>query len=375
MIYLDNNATTRVLPEVAAAMMPFLTERFSNPTSAMGQFAGIGRSVAAARQSVARAIAADDGDQLVITSGATEANNLALLGAARANPARRHLVVSAVEHPSVLEVARHLESTGYTLTLLPVNADGLVTADALRKALRPDTLLVSVMLANNESGVLLPVGPLAELVKEIDPTVIFHTDATQAVGKIKIDLAGDLASVDLLSFSAHKFHGPKGTGALFLRDREMVSPIQFGGGQQAGLRSGTENPAGVAGMAMALTQAQERSATSTVRRLRAKLEEGLLARYPAAVILGAAVPRLPNTCFVHLPGIDAGDLVDFMAAHDIAISVGSACAHGAQAPSPVALAMGLSHVAAQQCVRISLSLETTPEEIESFLHALSAYRS
>lgn len=375
MIYLDNNATTRVLPEVAAVMMPFLTERFSNPTSAMGQFAGIGQSVAAARQTLARAIGADDGEQLVITSGATEANNLALLGAARANPARRHLIVSAVEHPSVLEVARHLESTGYAFSVLPVNTDGLVTAEALRQALRTDTLLVSVMLANNESGVIMPVGQLAQLVKAIDPAVIFHTDATQAVGKIAIDLAGEMGAVDLLSFSAHKFHGPKGTGALFLRDRQLVSPILFGGGQQAGLRSGTENPAGVAGMAMALSKVQERLATSAVDRLRAKLEAELLARYPAAVILGAAAPRLPSTCFVHLPGVDAGDLVDFMAVHDIAISLGSACAHGAQAPSPVALAMGLSHVAAQQCVRISLSFETTPDEIESFLHTLSAYRS
>lgn len=375
MIYLDNNATTRVLPEVAAAMMPFLTDRFSNPTSAMGQFAGIGRSVAAARQTVARAIGADDGEQLVITSGATEANNLALLGAARANPGRRHLVVSAVEHPSVLQVARHLESTGYALSVLPLNADGLVTPEALRQALRPDTLLVSVIFANNESGVIMPVRHLAALVKELDPAVIFHTDATQAAGKIAIDLAGELAAVDLLSFSAHKFHGPKGTGALFLRDCSLVSPIQFGGGQQAGLRSGTENPAGVVGMALALTAATQRLATSVVGQVRAKLEEGLLNCHPGSAILGTNSPRLQNTCFVHLPGIDGGDLVDFMAAHDIAISVGSACAHGARTPSAVALAMGLDHTAAQQCVRISLSFETSHEEIERFLRQFAMYRN
>lgn len=374
MIYLDNNATTRVHPQVAAAMMPFLTERFANPSSAIGQFAGLGRSVGEAKREIAQAISAESPEQIVVTSGATEANNLALLGAAQANPSRRHLIVSEIEHPSVLEVARYLESTGYHLTTLVVGSAGAVSPESVYAVLRADTLLVSVMFANNESGVISPIGSIADAIKRQDPSILVHTDATQAVGKIDVDLCDRLAAVDFLSFSAHKFHGPKGVGTLFVRDRETILPIQFGGGQQGGLRSGTEAPAAVVGMATALTAAVRRlDCAEGTSELRDRLERGVRRLVPRAQILGADSPRLPNTSLIHLPGMDGGELVDFMATNGIAISTGSACAHGAQAPSYVARSMGLDHAAAQQCVRISMSCETTSQDIEGFLSLLTDY--
>jgi len=374
MIYLDNNATTRVLEPVAEAMRPYLGERFANPASAIGEFEGIGRAIASAKATVAKQLGAPAGNSIVVTSGATEANNLAMLGAARANPSRRHLIVSAVEHPSVLEVARHLESTGYRLSILPVSPAGVVEADEIARVITSDTLLVSIMCANNETGVIHPVKAIAERVKACDQEVLFHTDATQAVGRIPIDLADELAAVDLLSLSAHKFHGPKGVGALFVRDPGRIAPILFGGGQQSGLRSGTENPAGVIGMAAALSHCGfSPAASARVRQLRDQLEERLLKLVPNAFVLGAGAARLLNTSFLCLPDISGGDLVDHMAANQIAISTGSACMHGAQRPSYVATAMGLSHELAQGCIRVSLSVETTQAELEAFLAAFCVF--
>ena len=357
-------------------MMPYFTEDFANPASAIGHFVGLDHVVTSAKQRIARSLNAESAEQIVITSGATEANNLAILGAARANPSRRHLIVSTIEHPSVLEVARYLESIGYRLSTVPVDKNGIVVAEELRKMLTPETLLVSIMLANNETGVVSPIRQLCHLVKNLDPTVLFHTDATQAVSKIPVDLANDLSEVDLLSLSAHKFHGPKGIGALFLRDMSLIQPTLFGGGQQNSLRSGTENPAGIIGMAQALVESCRRMANgNTVGQIRTYLEHSLTDCFPSAIILGAAVSRLPNTCYVCLPGINGGDLVDYMASQGIAISVGSACAHGAQTPSYVARAMGLDYVQAQQCVRISLSTETSLEEIALFLNKLKNFPS
>jgi cysteine desulfurase len=376
MIYLDNNATTRVPEPVAEAMQPYLGVQFANPASAIGEFAGISRAVASAKSIVGRFLGLPDGNGIVVTSGATEANNLALLGAAQANPSRRHLIVSSVEHPSVLEVARHLESTGYRLTILPVSPDGLIDAEQLAREISQYTLLVSIMLANNETGVIQPVKALVERAKACDPEVLFHTDATQAVGRIPVDLTDELAAVDLLSLSAHKFHGPKGVGALFVRDADRIAPIMFGGGQQAGLRSGTENPAGVVGMAAAVSPPTFSSGNSArVQSLRDQFEVRLRELFPAAIVLGAGTPRLPNTSFFCLTGISAGEVIDHMAANGIAVSTGSACMHGAQSPSYVAMAMGLDHRQAQGCIRISLSQETTATEIHAFLESLRVFQT
>lgn len=370
MVYLDNNATTRVLDSVAEAMRPFLVERFSNPASAMGEFEGVSRAITAAKSRIARVLKADDPQQIVATSGATEANNLAILGAARANGRRRHLITSAVEHPSVLETCKYLESTGYQLTILPVSTDGIVTADAVMRALQNDTLLVSIMLANNETGVILPVADIARAVKDAHPEVLVHTDATQAVGKIPVDLDGGLVAVDLLSFSAHKFHGPKGVGALFVRRAGDVAPLFYGGGQQAALRPGTENPAGVIGAAAAL-DAVRGFRYEGVQNLRDRIQDRFLTLYPSAFVLGATTARLPTTLCICVPGIKGGDLVDRLAAVGVAISTGSACAHGANKPSHVALAMGLTHAQADCCVRISLSIETTEQEVKALDAAIA----
>lgn len=368
MVYFDNNSTTRVFESTVEAMQPFLTRDFANPASAIAHFGGVARAVSAQKSILAKSLCADEGAQFIITSGATESNNLALLGAARANPARRHVVVSSIEHPSVMEVADSLRADGYRLDILPVSPSGVVQASDLRHVLCPDTLLVSVMLANNETGAIQPLRELANTVKKYDPGILVHTDATQAVGKSPVDLSDELADIDLLSLSAHKFHGPKGVGALFLRDADSLAPILYGGGQQNRLRPGTENPASLVGMVAALSTILKSSAQLfEVGLLRDRLESGILALYADAYVLGASVTRLPTTLNICLPGVEAEHLVDHMAARGIAISAGSACSYGARKPSYVALAHGLGYEQARSCIRLSLSIESTEQEVDRFL--------
>jgi cysteine desulfurase len=372
MIYFDNNSTTRVFESTVEAMLPYLTQQFANPASAMAHVSGITRLLQTQKSVLAHALGADNGDQFIITSGATESNNLALVGAARASREKRHIVVSAIEHPSVLETCEQLRADGYRITHVPVDRHGVIDLDALVNALSPETLLVSVMLANNETGVIQPVDRLAEAVKRHDSGILVHTDATQAVGKIPVDLSGVFGDVDLLSLSAHKFHGPKGTGALFVRDTDLVAPLMHGGGQQRGLRAGTENPAAVVGMVAALTDLLGKSRRlADMADLRSELESRMTSMCPNAFVLGAEAARLPNTTNICLPGTDAEDLVDRMAAADIAISAGSACSYGARKPSYVALAHGLSYEQAKSCVRVSLSVESTHQDIDNFLRVLA----
>lgn len=373
MIYLDNNATTRTLDCVLDAMRPFFTEQYANPASAIAHFAGIPRAIAAEKRRLAEALGAESGDQLVITSGATESNNLAILGAAKANPDRNHIIISAIEHPSVLEPAEALRRADYRISMAPVHGDGVIDQDSLDALLSPNTLLVSVMMANNETGVIQPIRSIAQAAKRRDSSILVHTDATQAVGKVSVNLADDLADVDLLSFSAHKFHGPKGVGSLFVRDPDIIAPIAYGGNQQGGLRPGTENAAAVVGMSTALTALlAQQTRIAAIGSLRDKIEAGMLAAHHGAFVLGASVPRLPNTAYVCLPDMDAEALVDHLAAQGIAISTGSACSRGARKPSHVALASGLSYEHALSCVRISLSIESTVQEVDTFLSAFAA---
>jgi cysteine desulfurase len=373
MIYFDNNSTTRVFESTVDAMRPFLTECFANPASAIAHFCGIPQVIQVEKARLYKALGADSGNQFVITSGATESNNLALLGAARANPKKRNIVISSIEHPSVMEVCEILRADGYRISTLPVDPlFGRVDEGALVDTLSADTLLVSVMLANNETGVIQPLSALASAIKRYDPSILLHTDATQAIGKIPIDLSGDLAEVDLLSLSGHKFHGPKGTGALFVRDTDILAPILHGGGQQNGLRAGTESPAGIVGMVTALmTVLAASNALAGVEKLRNRLETGMLAICPGAFILGASAERLPTTVNICLPKIDAEEFVDLMAAKNIAISAGSACSYGARKPSYVALAHGLSYEQAKCCIRLSLSIESTKQEIDLFLQTFA----
>lgn len=352
-------------------MLPYLTQQFANPASALAHMNGIKRTLQIEKNRLAKVLGADSGDQFIVTSGATESNNLALLGAARANQARRHIVVSTIEHPSIIETCEYMRNEGWRVTHVPVDGQGVVDTYVLMDALSPETLLVSVMLANNETGVIQPVGRIAKAVKHHDSMILMHTDATQAVGKIAVDLSDELSEVDLLSFSAHKFHGPKGTGGLFVRDAELLTPLLHGGGQQHGLRAGTENIGALVGMVVALTNLLANSeAFAEVSRLRTDLESRITHMYTGAFVLGAGAERLPNTFNICLPGIDAEDLVDKMAAADIAISAGSACSYAAQKPSYVALAHGLSYDHAKSCIRVSLSIESSAQEVDRFLKVL-----
>lgn len=372
MIYFDNNSTTRVFERTAEAMLPYLTQQFANPASALAHVSGITRVLQTQKSALANILGAESADQFIITSGATESNNLAITGAAQGNREKRHLIVSAIEHPSVLETCEQLGAGGYRVTRLPVDRHGVLDEQTVVRALSPETLLVSVMLANNETGVIQPVGRLSEAVKQHDPAVLFHTDATQAVGKVPVDLSRGLGDVDLLSLSAHKFHGPKGTGALFVREADLITPLLHGGAQQQGRRAGTENLAGVVGMVVALTDLLSKSRRlMEIAELRSELEGRITAMYPGSFVLGRDADRIPNTTSICLPGTDAEDLVDRMAAADIAISAGSACSHGARKPSYVALAHGLSYEQAKSCVRVSLSVESTNREVQSFLQVLS----
>lgn len=372
MIYFDNNSTTRVFESTVEAMRPFLTQQFANPSSALAHMNGITQRLATEKTHLARMLGGDSGEQFIITSGATESNNLALGGAVRANRGRRHLVVSAIEHPSVLETCEQLSTEDCRITHVPVDRRGVIEIRSLLNALSPDTLLVSVMLANNETGVVQPVQTLADAVKKHDPAILVHTDATQAVGKIAIDLSSAYGNIDLLSLSAHKFHGPKSTGALFARDPDLLAPLLHGGGQQRGLRAGTENPAAVIGMVAALADILDKPLRmADLVRLREETESRLIGMCEGAFVLGAKAERLPNTVNICLPGIDAEDIVDRMATVGIAISAGSACSYGARKPSYVALAHGLSYNEAKSCIRISFSVESTLEEVETFLRAFS----
>jgi cysteine desulfurase len=372
MIYFDNNATTRVFESTVEAMVPYLTQQFANSASAIAHVNGITRILQKQKSKLATMLGADSGQQLIVTSGATESNNLALAGAACANRARRHIVVSAIEHPSVLQTCEHLRAEGCHIIKVPVDARGVVDVDALMNSLSSETLLVSVMLANNETGVIQPVGGIAGAVKKHDPRILVHTDATQAVGKIAVDLSDSLGDVDLLSLSAHKFHGPKGVGALFVRDSNLVSPLLHGGGQQQGLRAGTENPAAVVGMVAALTNLLDKArALPDLALLRSRLESRIIDAHRGAFVLGAKAERLPNTLNICLVGVDAEDLVDRMAAANVAIAAGSACSYGAREPSYVALAHGLTYEQAKSCIRLTLSVESTEQEADRFLEVFA----
>lgn len=280
-VYVDNNATTPVAPEVMEAMTPYFTERFYNPSAISGRASGIDAAIAKARRTVAEFLGASDPKEILFTSCATESNNWAIVGAARAPQERRHLITSKVEHPSVLEVCRSLSKDGYDVTFINVDGDGNLSMDELIDAIRPDTLLVTLMAANNETGVIFPVDELSATVKERDPSIIFHTDATQYVGKLPVDLNHHFEQVDLMSFSGHKIHGPKGIGGLFIRKGTLLAPLLYGGHQENGRRSGTENVPGIIGLAKACEVAEQcLEDMQRVRWLRDQLEKELVALFP-----------------------------------------------------------------------------------------------
>jgi cysteine desulfurase NifS len=368
-VYLDHNATTPVAPEVREAMLPFLGEECGNPSSIHATGNRARTALEAARRVVAQGLNCT-ARRIVFTGGGSEADNLAIVGLARASGcSRRHLIASSIEHPAVLAPCRALAAEGFELTLLPVNREGVVEPDSLRGAIRPDTLLVSVMLANNETGALQPVRELARVAHEHG--ALFHSDAVQGFGKLPIDVE-DLG-VDLLAVSAHKLHGPKGVGALYVRRDVPLEPLVKGGSQERGMRAGTENLPGIAGFGRAVELAVNRlhgDEQARVARLRDRLEEGIASLIPGAHRNGPQQERLPNTLSMTLPELRGESLVLFLDRKGIAFSSGSACKSGNPDPSHALLAMGLTPQEAHCSVRFSLGAGNTEEEIDYVLDSL-----
>jgi cysteine desulfurase len=358
MIYLDNNASTKVDPEVAAAVERAL-DLSGNPSSLHAEGRRARQAIEEARDEVARLVGAEARD-MVFTSGGTEANAMALFGAAGAAPGK--IVRSGAEHPSVREPFRRLATAGFEERVVNPAPSGSLTSDAVGKVLSGGARLVSVMLANNEYGALFPVAEIAPLARRAG--ALFHTDAVQAAGRVPIDVSS--LGVDLLSLSAHKMHGPKGVGALFVRRGVSLPPHTPGGGQERRQRAGTENTPGIVGFGVAARLARERLGheASSVARLRDRLEGAILASTTGARAIGAGVARLPNTSAILFEGIAGEALAIRLDLEGIAVSVGSACSSGTPAPSEALLALGIERADARRVVRLSLSRLTTPDEID-----------
>ena len=357
-IYLDYNATTPVLPEVLDAMLPWLRDHHGNPGSPHPAGRLAAQAVATAREQVAALVGAEPAE-ICFTGCATEADNLAVLGVAAAS-GRRHLVVSAIEHPAVMEPARELRRRGWRLTLLPVDSTGRVDPGDLETALGQDTALVSVMHANNEIGTLQPVAALSAIARS--RSVTLHSDAAQSVGKVPVNVA--TLGVDLLTIAGHKFHAPKGIGALYVRAGTRLAPITWGGGQEGGLRPGTENVAAIVALGAAARLARRDLAmvSARLRALRDDLHARLAAAVPGLRLNGHPSDRLPNTLHVSFPGVSGRAVLDAVAGR-IAASVGSACHSADDRVSGVLAALGADAATAAGAVRLSLGRPTTPAEV------------
>jgi cysteine desulfurase len=368
MIYLDHNATTPLDPRVLEVMLPFLKERWGNPSSPY-RFGSQARvAVEQARRRLASGLGCRPAELVLCASG-TEADNLAVRGVAHALRARgRHVVTSAIEHPAVLHTCRALEAEGFEVTVAPVTPDGVVDLDALAASLRDDTILVSVMHVNNETGVVQPVEALAEITRRRG--LVLHTDAVQSAGKLAGPLAG--LGADLVTISAHKLHGPKGAAALYVRAGTPLTAVVTGGGQERGLRAGTENVAGIVGLATALTLAQEAigSEGERLRALTERLEQAVLDAVPGVRVNGAGALRVPGTSSLSFADIDGESIVLGLDVQGICVSTGSACSTGDPEPSHVLRAMGLSPRDAQGTIRVSMGRETSGTDIDLTVRVL-----
>lgn len=387
-IYLDANATTPVLPEVFEAMRPFFAKAFGNPSSAHQSGQRARAAVERARTAVARLLNAAP-KEIVFTSGGTEADNLALAGVLQPYLDARepaHLITSQIEHHAVLYAAESLEKRGTSVTYLAPTSDGVIDPADFSAALRPETKLVSIMLANNETGAIQPVGKIARLAKAHNPQLLVHTDAVQAAGKLPLDLSGEFKNVDLLSLSGHKLYAPQGTGALFVRGGITLAPLFHGGPHERQRRAGTENVPGIIGLGRSaelaaawvnttdskVNETSLLSSSGQLSALRNHFEQTLLAKIPNAAINAATAARVANTTSIRIAGIDAEALIIALDMRGIAASFGAACQSGATEPSHVLLAMGLTPAEARSSVRFSLSRLTTREEIDRALEIIPA---
>ncbi len=360
-IYLDNNATTQVAEEVLEGMLPYFNDFYGNPSS-MHTFGGmVGTQLEKARQSVAGLIGANP-DEIVFTACGTESDNTAIWSAINSSPSKKHILTTRVEHPAVKNLCEHLSKNGYRVSYVPVDRKGELDMKFLTDHLSEDTALVSIMWANNETGVIFPIEEIAETLKKRD--IVFHTDAVQAVGKIPIDLRK--TPVDMLSLSGHKIHAPKGIGALFIRKGTKFSPFLIGGHQEKGRRGGTENTASIVGLGIACDLARDhlKEMNTTVKRLRDHLENELLRQIPNAIVNGKNANRLPNTLSMNFEYIEGESILLMLNEFNICASSGSACTSGSLEPSHVLRAMGVPFTAAHGSIRFSLSTRTTEKEID-----------
>ncbi|HQN19726.1 MAG TPA: cysteine desulfurase NifS, partial [Syntrophobacteraceae bacterium] len=360
-IYLDNNATTRVAPEVLEVMLPYFHELYGNPSS-MHSFGGqVGRELSVAREQVAALLGASP-DEIIFTSCGSESDNAAIRSALASQPGKRHIVTSRVEHPAVKALCAQLTTEGFRVTELPVEAEGRLDMDLYRKSLTPDTAIVSLMWANNETGVIFPIEKAAEFARSRG--IVFHTDAVQAVGKIPIDLSK--TAIDMLSISGHKLHAPKGIGVLYVRRGTRFWPFLIGGHQEKGRRGGTENTPSIIGLGKACSlAAQNMEAENTrVKQLRDKLENELRAVIPNSRVNGDRGSRLPNTSNISFEFVEGEAILLMMDQFGICASSGSACTSGSLQPSHVLRAMGVPFTMAHGSIRFSLSVYNTDEEID-----------
>jgi len=367
MIYLDNNATTRVAPEVLDAMHPFLSDVFGNPSSAHTLGREMKRAIDDSREQVATLIGASDTSEIVFTSCGSESDNWAIRGVLGTRPEKKHIVTTLVEHEAVRNLCRLLENDGYEVTWLGVDHNGELDLDELRAALRPDTALVSTMLANNETGVLFPIQEIGRIVHE-NSEAAFHVDGVQAVGKIPIDLE----NVDLFALSGHKLHAPQGIGALYVRKGISLSPMIIGGGQEQGRRAGTSAVPNIVGLGAACRLAREDDDHARIERLRNRLEDEILKQIPNARLNGAAdrSKRLPNTKNISFEYVDGQNILMHLDQAGICVSTGSACHSTTHESSPTLRAMNVPYTAAQGSIRFSLGRYNTEAEIETTLSVL-----
>ncbi len=367
-IYVDNNATTKVAPEVVDAMVPYFSEYYGNPSS-MHSFGGnVAVIIKEARQNLAELIGAT-ADEIIFTSCGTESDSTAIRAAIESNPAKRHIVTTRVEHPAIKNLYENLSKHGYRVTFIPVDNFGRLDLDYLYQHLSDDTAIVSIMWANNETGVIFPIEEISHEIKRRG--IVFHTDAVQAIGKIPIDVNN--TGVDMLSLSGHKFHAPKGIGALYIRKGTKFSPFLIGGHQEKGRRGGTENTAAIIGLGKAAELAIKHlreNGYERIARLRDKLENKLLQKVPNTIVNGDREHRLPNTTSIAFEYVEGEAILLMMNEHAICASSGSACTSGSLEPSHVLRAMGVPFTAAHGSIRFSLSRYNSEDEIDFILEKL-----
>jgi cysteine desulfurase len=369
MIYFDNNATTQVAPEVVEAILPYFHDTYFNASSMYAAAKAARDAVEMSRKIVADTIGASLPGEIIFTGCATESINMAMQGAARALPNRRHIITTSVEHPAVLEVCKDLARNGYDVTFLDVDRIGNIDIGEYVRSLRDDTLMVSIMHANNETGVVFPIERLSRIAKETNPSILFHCDATQSLTKLPVSMTENFQYVDMLSFSGHKFHAPKGIGVLYLRRGTPCRTFLIGGHQEGGRRAGTENVPYIVGIAraMELAAATHDADIKRITSMRDKLENGILEQVPFVEINGRGAERMPNTLNLAFYSIEGESILYLLDEAGICASSGSACTSGSLEPSHVLTSMGVPFMAKHGSIRLSLSRYNNDNEINQVI--------